>query len=187
MTAPVKKCERCHGTGHTGGDGYHDYLDCTYCDVAAERTAFNKAFWSEHKDSRLDDQLWRAYQLGKAAASAQLATATVGALRQESKELPTLDVAARNVVAQFNDPHVSLASVARYVNELEATIAHRAANEVIVSSDKYGPILEIHGFTYTVHREITPDQIERLSRNAANVVESRVSRALKAHLKGGVA
>lgn len=37
--------------------------------------------------------------------------------------LPPLHVAAQNVVAQFCDPHVSLASVARYINELGDVLA----------------------------------------------------------------
>ncbi len=46
-----------------------------------------------------------------------------GAQAALSDALPPLHIAAQNVVAMFSDPHMSLASVARYVNELGDVLA----------------------------------------------------------------
>lgn len=70
-----------------------------------------QAYKYGHKDAR---HAAAELALGYVAASASCAAV--------SGELPPLIVAARNVVTQFNDHHVSLASVARYVNELESAI-----------------------------------------------------------------
>lgn len=65
MSAPVKKCQVCDDTGSRYSS---KFLDCTQCGAAVERSEFDSKIYSGEKMS-IDDRLWRAYQLGKAAAA----------------------------------------------------------------------------------------------------------------------
>lgn len=66
MSAPVKKCEVCLGTGSTDTD-FFGPLDCTHCTAADERVAMGKELGPMSQLAEIF--AWRAYQLGKAAAT----------------------------------------------------------------------------------------------------------------------
>lgn len=62
-------CQRC---GDTGREGSSDYLDCTApgCDVAVTRTKLEAAVNAqmvEHGLMTMQDMIWFAHQMGKAA------------------------------------------------------------------------------------------------------------------------
>ena len=78
MTAPT--CSKCNDTGSLSRNVYDGTLDCTYCEVATERAAFNKWLASQHGPwwDVPEATAWLIYQRGKAAVADELAPALRG-------------------------------------------------------------------------------------------------------------
>ena len=77
MTAPT--CSKCNDTGSLSRDVYDGTLDCTHCEVATERAAFNA--WSRTICGVMgmnDADAWLICQRGKAAAADDLVPALRG-------------------------------------------------------------------------------------------------------------
>ena len=70
MTAPT--CSKCHDTGSLSRDVYDGTLDCTHCEVATERAAFNKWLRDDREFKYINHaHAWMIFLHGNATQAAQ--------------------------------------------------------------------------------------------------------------------
>lgn len=133
MSAPVKKCEVCDDTGSKSRDLSGD-IDCVACSAADERTALNFALCGIRR-TNADEIAWRAYQLGKAAASAETST--------KDELIATLHRQYSELEMALAVEHAALADALRHVANLKdrlnaAPVVPVAAQPVVLRNPHTG-------------------------------------------------
>jgi hypothetical protein len=136
------------GDSHRNWFGIEDDMADEITDLRAEIARLQAALSSAEKRVRYLEILVDAYGPKSLQYDIEHPCDGLNALaerdaKQVQGELPPLHIAARNVVSQFNDPHVSLASVARYINDLEEALAQRVGSgEPVSGSQQRGALFK---------------------------------------------
>lgn len=139
MSAPVKKCEVCDDTGSKSRD-MAGYLDCFACDIADQRVKFREQMGQIGENvwgGATDALAWRAYQLGKAAASAETST--------KDELIATLHRQYSELEMALAVEHAALADALRHVANLKDRL--NAAPVVPVAAQPVVNVPEVLGYT----------------------------------------